>query len=267
MTAKVYFVGAGPGDPDLITVKGQRLLQQADTIVYTDSLIPPTLLRGLKPDVNLVPSADKSLPEIIEILVHAARSGQCVVRLQDGDPSLYGAIQEQMDALAAAAVEFELVPGVSAYQLAAARLQVELTQPQQVQTVILTRMGGRIAMPPGEELASLAAHRASLCLYLSAKNVVVAEAELLQHYPPETPVAICFRLGWPDERIVLVNLAQMAETTATENLHRTTLYVISPALQYAHGSNSNLSNTTARSQLYDGRYDRLFKPANPEPDA
>ncbi|MFM2431530.1 MAG: hypothetical protein RLZZ511_2743 [Cyanobacteriota bacterium] len=259
MTAKVYFIGAGPGDPELITVKGQRLLEQANTIVYTDSLIPPTLLRGLKPDVNLVPSADKSLPEIIEILVHAARSGQCVVRLQDGDPSLYGAIQEQMKALAAENIEFELIPGVSAYQLAAARLQVELTQPQQVQTVILTRMGGRIAMPPGEELASLAAHRASLCLYLSAKNVAAAEAELLQHYPAKTPVAICFRLGWPDEQIVLVNLAKMAETTTAENLQRTTLYVISPALEYSTLWDSHQAETF-RSRLYDGNYDRLFKP-------
>jgi precorrin-4/cobalt-precorrin-4 C11-methyltransferase len=262
-TPKVYIVGAGPGDPDLITVKGQQLLLQADAIVYANSLIPETFFRDVKPTVELIPTADKSLEEIIAILGDRARSGKFVVRLHDGDPSLYGAIQEQMDALLAVGIDFEVIPGVSAYQLAAARLRVELTQPQLVQTIILTRMAGRIQMPSREELAGLAAHRSSLCLYLSAKNIEAAAAELLQHYPPETPVAICFRVGWPDERILLVALGEMAETTAREQLVRTTMYLISPALNAAtipaEYAGANNAQVAPRSQLYNAEYDRLFR--------
>jgi precorrin-4/cobalt-precorrin-4 C11-methyltransferase len=168
-----------------------------------------------------------------------------------------------MDALLAAGIDFEVIPGVSAYQLAAARLRVELTQPQLVQTIILTRMAGRIQMPSSEELAGLAAHRSSLCLYLSAKNIEAAAAQLSQHYLPETPVAICFRVGWPDERILLVSLNEMVETTIREQLFRTTMYMISPALNAAtvpaEYNNPNTAVVSARSQLYNGEYDRLFR--------
>lgn len=261
---KIYIVGAGPGDPDLITVKGQRLLAQADVIVYADSLIPTTMLRDTKADAEIIPTAAKTLEEILTILIDRSRSGKSVVRLHDGDPCLYGAIGEQMHGLLQAGIDFEIVPGVSAYQLAAARLRVELTVPEVVQSIILTRISGRTQVPIAEELSTMAAHQASLCLYLSARHVEKAQQQLLQHYPADTPVAICFRLGWEDEKIILVPLSEMATATQASNLIRTTMYLISPALrsatvpqQYSHNARS--TNQASRSRLYDGEHDRLFR--------
>ncbi len=270
MAQKIYFVGAGPGDPDLITVKGAKLLEQADVVVYADSLIPLGLVdRYIQPQAEVIPTADKSLEAILKILIDRTQSGKQVVRLHDGDPCLYGAIQEQMQGLLAAGIAFEVVPGVSAYQLAAAKLRVELTQPQRVQSIILTRASGRTQVPVAEELATLAAHQASLCLYLSARHVQKAQAKLLQHYSADTPVAICFRLGWEDEKIFVVPLAAMAATTDREKLVRTTMYVISPALNVAtiptqYGSVSMVDGEVARSNLYAADYDRLFRSSHAE---
>jgi precorrin-4/cobalt-precorrin-4 C11-methyltransferase len=261
---KIYIVGAGPGDPDLITVKGQRLLAQADVIIYADSLVPTTIFRDTKPAAEIIPTAAKTLEEILTILIDRGRSGQLVVRLHDGDPCLYGAIGEQMNGLLQAGIDFEIVPGVSAYQLAAARLRVELTVPELVQSVILTRITGRTQVPIAEELSAMAAHQASLCLYLSARHVELAEQRLLEHYPIDTPVAICFRLGWEDEKIILVQLCEMAAATQSANLIRTTMYLISPALRSAtvpqqYCQNAVSVNLTNRSRLYDGEHDRLFR--------
>lgn len=186
----------------------------------------------------------------MSLVVASWRSQKLVVRLHDGDPSLYGAIHEQIVALNEAGIAFEIIPGVSAYQLAAARLQVELTVPELVQTIILTRISGRTQVPEREELSSLAAHRASLCLYLSARHVENAQAKLLEHYAADTTVAICFRLGWPDEKILLVPLSEMAKATSQEDLIRTTMYLVSPAL----------SNIKGRSRLYHPEHDHLFRP-------
>jgi precorrin-4/cobalt-precorrin-4 C11-methyltransferase len=264
VTTRVSIVGAGPGDPDLITVKGQRLLQQADVVVYADSLVPEQMLGEVRSGAEIIPTADKSLEQIVEVLVERARSGLAVVRLHDGDPCFYGAIQEQMNALLAAGIDFEVVPGVSAYQLAAARLRVELTLPEQVQSILLTRIGGRTQVPAAEELSSMAAHQASLCLYLSARHVVAAQAKLLLHYSAETPVAICYRLGWADERIHLVPLAEMAAVTAQENWIRSTMYLVSPALRAAtvppaYGAGWG-NGSAVRSRLYDSDHPRLFRP-------
>ncbi|OLP19478.1 precorrin-4 C(11)-methyltransferase [Leptolyngbya sp. 'hensonii'] len=249
MTAKVYIVGAGPGDPELLTVKAQKILSQAAVILVADSLVPEQILQDVRSEVEIIRTADKTLEDILPIMVARVRSGQTVVRLHSGDPSLYSTLHEQIQALLAAEIPLEVIPGISAFQLAAARLQVELTVPGLVQTIILTRISGRTTVPEREELASLAAHQASLCLYLSARHVDTAQAQLLQHYPGETPVAICFRLGWPEEQICLVPLAQMAAVTQRENLTRTTLFIISPALQAG----------LARSRLYDPEYSRLFR--------
>jgi precorrin-4/cobalt-precorrin-4 C11-methyltransferase len=234
LDAKVYIVGAGPGDPDLLTVKAQRAIAHADVILYADSLVPRQMLDIARPDAERIPTANKTLEAILPLMVDRVQQGKAVVRLHSGDPSLYGAVYEQMHALAAAEIPFEVIPGISAFQLAAARLNVELTIPELVQTIILTRISGRTAVPPAEELASLAAHKASLCLYLSTRHVEESEAKLLLHYPPSTPVAICFRLGWPDEKIWLTSLDSMAAVTRRENLIRTTLYLISPALMTAY---------------------------------
>lgn len=247
----VYIVGAGPGDPDLLTVKAQKLLAQADVILFADSLVPEQILDICRQDAEIIRTANKTLEEILPIMIEKVRSHHSVIRLHSGDPCLYGAVHEQMQALAEAAIPFEVIPGISAFQAAAAKLKVELTVPGLVQTIILTRISGRTEVPEKEELTTLAAHQASLCLYLSARHIEQAQAKLMQHYPPDTPVAICYRLGWPDEKIRLVALEQIAQITHAEKLIRTTMYVISPAL----------AATQARSQLYNPQHSHIFRPS------
>ena len=248
----VYIVGAGPGDPDLLTVKAQKLLAKADVIIFADSLVPKQILQGVRPDAEIIQTANKTLEEILPIAIERVRSQLSVVRLHSGDPSLYSAIHEQMQALAEADIPFEVIPGISAFQAAAAKLKVELTIPGGVQTIILTRISGNTEVPQREELASLAAHQASLCLYLSARHVEAAQAKLAEHYPSDTPVAICYRLGWPDEKILLVSLDKMAVVTLDNKLIRTTMYVISPALGAVEG----------RSRLYHPEHSHLFRQKN-----
>ncbi|GAB4376978.1 MAG: precorrin-4 C(11)-methyltransferase [Elainellaceae cyanobacterium] len=255
----VYIVGAGPGDPDLLTIKAQKILMQADVILFADSLVPKPILDSVRPDAEVIRTANKTLEDILPLMIERVRSQQSVVRLHSGDPSLYGAVHEQMQALAAAEIPFEVIPGISAFQAAAAKLKVELTVPGLVQTIILTRISGRTQVPESEELASLAAHRASLCLYLSARHVEAAQAKLMQHYPADTPVAICFRLGWSDEQIWVVPLSQMAEVTERENLIRTTLYLISPALETVK---AGFKTDGRRSRLYNPEHDHLFRPSS-----
>ncbi|HYW18822.1 MAG TPA: precorrin-4 C(11)-methyltransferase [Nodularia sp. (in: cyanobacteria)] len=255
MPSTVYIVGAGPGDPDLLTVKAQKLLAVADVILFADSLIPEEILDLCRLDAEIIRTANKTLEEIIGLMVERVRSHKSVVRLHSGDPSLYSAIHEQMQLLAEANIPFEVIPGISAFQAAAAKLKIELTVPGLVQTIILTRISGRTQVPDTEELATLAAHQASLCLYLSARHIENAQAKLLEHYPAETPIAICFRIGWPDEKIIVVPLNQMAECTHKQNLVRTTLYLISPALS------ATVSGTLRerRSRLYDPEHSHIFR--------
>ncbi|MBW4646408.1 MAG: precorrin-4 C(11)-methyltransferase [Goleter apudmare HA4340-LM2] len=247
--AGVYIVGAGPGDPDLLTVKAQKLLAVGDVILFADSLVPEQILDLCRKDAELIRTANQTLEEIMPLMIERVRSHKSVIRLHSGDPSLYSAIHEQMHLLKEANIPFEVIPGISAFQAAAAKLKVELTVPGLVQTIILTRISGRTGVPASEELATLAAHQASLCLYLSARHVEDAQTKLLEHYPDDTLVAICFRLGWPDEKIRVVSLKQMAECTQKEQLIRTTLYIISPAL----------SQTTGRSRLYHPEHSHLFR--------
>jgi precorrin-4/cobalt-precorrin-4 C11-methyltransferase len=246
----VYFLGAGPGDPELITVRGQKLLQQADVVVYANSLVPPQMLSWVRADAEKVATANMTLEAIAPLMIERVKAGKSVVRLQSGDPSLYSAIHEQMQILTTAAIPFEVIPGISAFQAAAAKLNAELTIPGLVQSIILTRISGRTKVPDTEELATLAAHQTSLCLYLSARHVAASQAQLLAHYPADTPVAVCFRVGWPDEQIEVVPLSEMAAITQRENLIRTTLYIVSPALRGA----------AVRSRLYNPEHTHLFRP-------
>ncbi len=245
----VYIVGAGPGDPDLLTIKAQKLLAATDVILFADSLVPEQILQLCRLDAEIIQTANKTLEEILPLMIERVRSHKSVVRLHSGDPSLYSTIHEQMHLLADAEIAFEVIPGISAFQAAAAKLKVELTVPGLVQSIILTRISGKTEVPALEELATLAAHQASLCLYLSARHVEDAQAKLLEHYPEDTPVAICFRIGWPDEKIWVVPLNQMADCTNQLLLIRTTLYVVSPAL----------SQVTARSRLYHPEHSHLFR--------
>ena len=248
----VYIVGAGPGDPDLLTIKAKKILDQADVILYANSLVPKQVLKDVRADAELIPTGSKTLEDIVPLMIEKVRNNQSVVRLHSGDLTLYSAIHEQMQALAEAQIPVELIPGISAFQDAAAKLGVELTVPGLVQTIILGRISGRASsVPEAEELASLAAHKASLALYLAARHVENAQAKLLEHYPPDTPVAICYRLGWEDEKIRVVPLNEMAEISRKEDLIRTTMYLISPALAG--------KQVAARSQLYHPEHSHLFR--------
>ncbi len=256
LSPAVYIIGAGPGDPELLTLKAYRILTQADVILYANSLVPTQILEDVRDDAELIPTGSQTLEEIIPLMGDRVRENKVVVRLHSGDLSLYSAIHEQIQALTIAEIPFELIPGISAYQDAAAKLGVELTVPGLVQSIILTRSSGRAsAVPKAEELASLAAHKASLCLYLSARHVETAQDQLLQYYPAQTGVGVCYRLGWPDEQIWVVPLDKMAEVTQEQQLIRTTLYVISPALNRSQNSHS-----TARSRLYHPDHSHLFRP-------
>ena len=255
LSACVYIVGAGPGNPDLLTVRAQSILMNADVILFADSLVSKEILQLCKPNAEIIRTANKTLEDIVPIMIGEVRTQKSVVRLHSGDPSLYSAINEQMQLLSEADIPFEVVPGISAFQAAAASLKVELTVPGLVQTIILTRISGRTEVPAKEELSSLAAHQASLCLYLAARHVENAQAKLLEHYSADTPIAICYRLGWDDEKIRVVPLSQMADCTHKEDLIRTTLYVISPALEkFASGI------IQERSRLYHPEHTHLFRP-------
>ena len=249
----VYIIGAGPGDPELLTLKAYKILSQADVILYADSLVPKQILQDVRQDAELVATGNKTLEQIIPLAIERVREGKSVVRLHSGDLTLYSAIGEQMQAFIEADIPFELIPGISAFQAAAAKLSTELTIPELVQTIILTRISGQASsVPETEELASLAAHQASLCLYLAARHIEKAQAKLLQHYTKDTPVAVCYRVGWSDEQIWVVPLEEMAAVTRQHNLIRTTLYIISPALQQV---------VTTRSRLYHPEHNHLFRPS------
>ena len=252
----VYIIGAGPGDPELLTIKAQRILKNADVILYADSLVPKQILQDVRPDAELIPTGNKILEDIIPLAIARVRENKAVVRLHSGDLTLYSAIGEQMQAFRDANIAFELIPGISAFQAAAAKLSTELTIPELVQTIILTRISGKAsAVPETEELASLAAHQASLCLYLAARHIDTAQKKLLQSYPANTPVAICFRIGWEDEQIWVVPLSEMAAVTHENKLIRTTLYLISPALKEV---------VKTRSRLYHPEHSHLFRPSKNE---
>lgn len=254
MQSGVYFIGAGPGDPDLLTIKAYKILQKADVILYADSLVPKQILRDVKPTAELIATGNQILEKIVPLMIEKVKQGLMVVRLQSGDLCLYSAIHEQMMQLAEVNIPFELIPGISAYQAAAAKISSELTIPELVQTIILTRVSGNASpVPEKEELKGLAAHQASLCLYLAARHVRKAQQDLLEHYPVDTPVAVCYRVGWEDEKILIVPLREMAIATEENSLIRTTMYIISPALK-------KLSDYEFRSRLYHPTHKHLFRP-------
>lgn len=252
----VYFVGAGPGAPDLITVRGQRVIERADLIIYADSLVDPAICARARPDAEIRGSADLSLDEIAELMISTAGAGQTVARLHSGDPAVYGAIHEQIARLEAHQIAYEIVPGVSSAFAAAARLGVELTVPEVSQTVILSRRTGRASpVPPAESLPRLASHGASLVLFLSITQVHRVVAELVAGgYAPDTPAAVVHRVSWPDEGVIRAPLAELPARVREAGWHRQALILVGPAL--AIGTNGQ------RSRLYDAAYTHLFRSAS-----
>lgn len=231
MTPPVVFVGAGPGDPELITVKGARLLAAADLVVYAGSLVHPDVLRHCRPGAELVDSAPLDLKAITAAMVDAWRAGRTVLRLHSGDSSIYGATVEQIKLLDLDGVPWEIVPGVSSFQAAAARLGVELTLPGVSQSVILTRAEGRSTpMPEGESLAKLGASRATLCLFLSAGLAKKIETDLLPHYGADCPVAVVVRATWPDERILRCRLDGLDAALKAAQVTKTAMIIVGRVL-------------------------------------
>ncbi|MGB5134662.1 MAG: precorrin-4 C(11)-methyltransferase [Prochlorococcaceae cyanobacterium] len=252
----VCIVGAGPGAPDLLTLRAARLIERADVLVWTDSLINPQIVALAAEGCERIRTSSLTLEQVMDVVVERTRAGLRVVRLHDGDPCLYGALAEQLCRLREAGLEAEVVPGLSAYQATAAALNQELTIPGLVQTIVLSRAGGRTGVPDREALPRLAALRASLCLYLSARHVDDVQTQLLEHYPADTPVAIGYRVSWPDQWITVVPLAEMGRASRERQLIRTTLYVVSPALA---------APQEARSLLYSAGHRHLFRGGVPDP--
>jgi len=250
MSGKVWIVGAGPGSPDLLTVRATRVIEQAEVLIWTDSLVNPQLAAMAPAHCERIRTSTLTLEEVMAVMLERAAAGQRVVRLHDGDTCLYSALHEQLTRLLDADVDVEVVPGLSAYQATAAALRAELTIPDLVQTIVLSRAGGRTGVPEKEALEKLAGLQASLCLYLSARHVEEVQKELLLHYPADTPVAIGYRVSWPDQWIEVVPLSEMARVSQERDLIRTTLYVVSPALA-PPGS--------ARSRLYSASHNHLFR--------
>ena len=247
--SRISIVGAGPGATDLLTLRAAEHLKQAEVLVWTDSLVSPDIAALAPESCERIRTSSMTLEEVLPLLVNRAQAGKRVVRLNDGDPCLYGALSEQICGLADAGIEVEVVPGLSAYQATAAALKAELTIPGLVQTIVLSRAGGRTGVPERENLQHLASLGASLCLYLSARHVEEVQATLLQHYSAETPVAIGYRVSWPDQWLSVVPLKQMATTSREHELIRTTLYVVSPALAAGR----------QRSKLYSPSHKHLFR--------
>ncbi len=251
MKPQVYLVGAGPGDPELITLKAYRLLREADLILYAGSLIPPSLLEGLK--AEKIDSASLSLPEIIEILVKWAQAKKKVVRLHSGDPALYGAIFEEMEELKRRGVSYEIVPGVSSFLAGAAALGLELTVPEVSQTVIITRASGRTPVPEKEDLKALASHQATLVLFLSASLVEKIVPALIEGgYPPETPAACVYRVGWPDQKIIRTSLRDLASRLKEAGITKQALIYVGRVLS---------PPGKKRSKLYDPRFSHSHRKA------
>ncbi|WP_220813501.1 precorrin-4 C(11)-methyltransferase [Pseudomonas paralcaligenes] len=235
----VYFIGAGPGDPELITVKGQRLIRSCPVILYAGSLVPEAVLQGHGAE-RVVNTAELHLEQIVALLAEAHAKGQDVARVHSGDPSLYGAIGEQIRELRALGIPFEIIPGVTATAACAALLEAELTLPEVAQTVILTRYGHSSPMPTGEELGALASHRATLAIHLGVRHLPSIVEELLPHYGCDCPVAVVHRASWPDQDWVRGTLADIEEKVRDKDFRRTALILVGRVLEAADFADSAL---------------------------
>ena len=223
----VHFVGAGPGAVDLITVRGQQLIREADVILYAGSLVNPALLKEAKESCDIYNTATMTLGEVLNVMERSEEEGKRIVRLHTGDPSIYGAIREQMDALDRRNIPYEVCPGVSSFCGAAAAMKAEYTLPEVSQTVIITRAKGRTAVPEREQLASLASHGATMVLFLSAGLLQQVKSELLAGgYRPDTPCAIVYKATWPEEQIVRGYLNELPEMAEKAGIRKTALILV-----------------------------------------
>ena len=231
MAIQVYFIGAGPGDLELLTIKAKNLIEKADVIIYADSLVNPGVRSLAKDEAEVYGSASLTLAEINDIVVNAVKQGKTVARLQSGDPSVYGAIQEQMASMDANGIQYQVIPGVSSLFAAAATLKTELTIPGLSQTVIITRMEGKTPVPKKEKLSSLADHQTTMAIFLSSSLIEQAVKELIAGgYPDRTPTAVVYRASWDDEIVIRSNLKDITEKANAAGIKRQALILVGSAL-------------------------------------
>ncbi|MCI9306412.1 MAG: precorrin-4 C(11)-methyltransferase [Lachnospiraceae bacterium] len=245
----VSFIGAGPGDPELLTIKGKRLIDSADIIIYAGSLVNPKVLADAKKDARIFNSAGMTLEEVLDVMQKGEAAGKKVVRVHTGDPAIYGAHREQMDALDRMGISYEVIPGVSSFLATAAALKKEYTLPGVSQTVILTRMEGRTPMPEGEKLLDLARHRATMVIFLSVGMLEEMCATLRQAYRPDTPAAVVYKASWEDEKIVRGTLTDLPQKVKESGIRKTALTVVGDFL----GDDYELS------RLYDKTFTHEFR--------
>ncbi|MCW3819500.1 precorrin-4 C(11)-methyltransferase [Micromonospora sp. DR5-3] len=254
-SGKVWFVGAGPGAADLLTLRAARVIGTADVVIWAASLVHADVLAHARPDAELVDSSQLPIEGVLPLYRRAAAEGLTVARIHSGDPALWGAVQEQLDLCTALGLAVEIVPGVSSFTAVAALVGRELTIPEVAQSVILTRLeGGKTPMPPGERVRDFARHGTTMALFLSAARSGQAQAELLAGgYPLETPVVVAYQATWPDELVVRCTLAELAATVKAHKLWKHTLFLVGPALA-AEGT---------RSHLYHPGHFHTFRRAEP----
>lgn len=245
----VSFIGAGPGDPELLTIKGKKLIDEADVIIYAGSLVNPKVLKDAKPEAVIYNSATMNLEEVINVMKEAEEKGLKVARVHTGDPAIFGAHREQMDRLTELGIAYEVIPGVSSFLATAAVLKKEYTLPGVSQTVILTRMEGRTPMPPKEKLLDLAKHNATMIIFLSVGMLEEMSQILRQAYRPETPVAVVYKATWEDQKIVYGDLTSIAKRVKEAGITKTALTVVGDFL----GDEYELS------KLYDKTFTTEFR--------
>lgn len=247
----VHFVGAGPGAPDLITVRGKNLLEKADVVIYAGSLVNPELLTGTRKDCEIYNSAKMTLEEVLEVMRQASAEGKEVVRLHTGEPSIYGAVREQMDALDALGISYDSCPGVSACFGAASSLNLEYTLPEVSQSLIITRMAGRTGVPERESIESFAAHQATMAIYLSTGMLRELSKRLIAGgYSGDTPAALVYKATWKEEQDFICTVETLAETAEKHGIKKTALVIVGDVVR--HGS-------YVRSKLYDPDFTTEFR--------
>ena len=248
----VHIVGAGPGAPDLITLRGAALLKSADVVIYAGSLVNPALLELCRPDCEIHNSAKMTLENVVSVIARAEREGRTTVRLHTGDPSLFGAIREQMDEFEKLGIEYDVTPGVSSFCGAAAALGAEYTLPAVSQSLVITRMAGRTPVPEREKLSAMSAGGASMVLFLSAGLLEGVTRELTQGaYTEDTPAAIVYKATWPEEKVVRCTVGTLAKAAEENGIHETALILVGDFLR----------GTVERSRLYDPGFTTAFREA------
>jgi precorrin-4/cobalt-precorrin-4 C11-methyltransferase len=250
MAGKVIFIGGGPGDPELLTLKAYNIIKKADVIIYAGSLVNREVLNSAREDCLIRNSASMNLDEILDLMETSVAEDKLVARVHTGDPAIYGAIGEQIEGLKSKNIDFEIIPGVSSFFAAAAALETELTLPEVSQTVIITRPEGRTPKPSKEAISKLAEHEATMCIFLGVHMIEDVVKDLLTHYTLETPVAVVQKASWPDEKIVRGTLDNIASKVAESDIKKTAMIVVGDVL--------GTENVTP-SKLYDKKFTHEYR--------